>query len=269
VKIVLWIGNEENQRALACKLADNFKIVGIVTETRSEKKSKVTLRKVVNKLFSMTFLRKVDRAWFGMKDEYARSFPYYPSVDRIDVENINLEQVKKFTNSKSPDLVLVSGTRLVKQELLNIESRIGILNLHTGLSPYIKGGPNCTNWCISTSQFHLIGNTIMWIDAGIDSGDLICTEFTLFDGTENLLDIHFKVMEHAHEIYIKAVQFLESGEMKRVPQVNIGSGRTYYSKDWGGIQKYKLIKNLPKFRASITRGDISERRENIEVVSLG
>ena len=78
-----------------------------------------------------------------------------------------------------------------------------ILNLHTGISPYIKGGPNCTNWCIATKQFEKIGNTIMWLDKGIDTGELLTTENTKFNSTDkSLLKIHMRVMNHAHDLYI-------------------------------------------------------------------
>jgi len=37
-------------------------------------------------------------------------------------------------------------------------------------------------WCLAKNWLHLIGNTVMWIDPGIDSGDLLSTERTPLDG---------------------------------------------------------------------------------------
>ena len=181
MKVVLWIGNESNQKALACKIADRFSVAGIVRETRKTK-SKITLKKLFEKIIEKLFLSTIAKSWFGMKGNYEKKFPSYPDTKILDVENINSNEAYQFSLDLNPDLIIVSGTRLVKEKMLSIEPKLGILNLHTGLSPYVKGGPNCTNWCIATEQFHLIGNTIMWIDLGIDTGNILSTEFTNLTG---------------------------------------------------------------------------------------
>ena len=86
----------------------------------------------------------------------SKGYPIYSHVNSIIVENINSNESYEFSNKLNPDLIIVSGTRLVKEKLLSIPTTIVILDLHTGLSPYIKGGPNCTNWCIATNKFHLL-----------------------------------------------------------------------------------------------------------------
>ena len=138
--------------------------------------------------------------------------------------------------------------RLIKEQMFKINPRIGIANLHIGLSPYIKGCANWTNWCIATKQFHLIGNIVMWIDKGIDSGNLLFTELTLLSGYENLCELHFKVMEHAHKLYIKAIDFLINGKIQSIPQNQIEEGKIYLTKDWTLKQKIGIIKNFTQFK---------------------
>jgi methionyl-tRNA formyltransferase len=105
--------------------------------------------------------------------------------------------------------------------MLSIKPSIGILNLHTGLSPYVKGGPNSTNWCIANNELYLIGNTIMWIDEGIDPGNIVTTEITEFTGDERLTDVHIKVMDHGHNLYLKAIDNLAQGRPSSVDQKTI------------------------------------------------
>ncbi|MBK7956944.1 MAG: hypothetical protein IPK03_01810 [Bacteroidetes bacterium] len=50
-----------------------------------------------------------------MKSFYNRAYPNYPQVNIIDVENINSDHVYQFTKDLEPDLIIVSGTRLVKE----------------------------------------------------------------------------------------------------------------------------------------------------------
>lgn len=267
MRIVLWIGNESNQKALANKIHEKFQIAGIVTESRVSKR-KLTLKIIIQKIYEKLFLKEIGRSWFGMLSFYNKKFPAYPDVPRLDVENINSENVFDFTTELKPDLVVVSGTRMIKKKLLSIKPTIGILNLHTGLSPYIKGAPNCTNWCIATGQYHMIGNTVMWIDEGIDSGNLMATEFTVFNGDESLAELHIKVMEHAHDLYIRSIESIRAGVTNNVRQVEIAEGITYYNKQWGLKEKKSLLKNLPVFRAAHASGKVIENRRSIKVIHI-
>lgn len=145
-----------------------------------------------------------------------------------------------------PDMVLVSGTDLLQQPLIDLMGRHGrVMNLHTGLSPYVRGGPNCTNWALALGGFDLIGNTVMWIDAGIDSGNLVATERTPLDGRETLGQLHLKVMEHAHDLYCRAYRRAADGdELPSVPQASIAKGRLFLSKDWTAGRMLEAVTNF-------------------------
>lgn len=253
MKLVLWIGNDPNQYALAHKLAAQFDVVGIVLETKSNppKKKKLTFSMFVSKVLVRLFYKKIPATWFTLMDEYRVAYPNLPATKVFKVNNINDSETKTLTEELSPDLIVVSGTYLVKKETLSTKSKHGIVNLHTGLSPYIKGGPNCTNWCIATRQFELIGNTIMWIDEGIDSGNLILTEQTPFTSNESLLEVHRKVMNHAHDLYLRAINNIENNTAQNVPQDNIGSGSIYYTKDWTWKAHAALLRNFKNFKNQV------------------
>jgi folate-dependent phosphoribosylglycinamide formyltransferase PurN len=267
MKIILWIGNEPNQKALANKLHSVFPITGIVLETRISKR-KFTLRLILEKVIEKIFLSSIWKSWWGMLEYYEKKYPNYPKTEILEVENINSEKAYDFTKECKPDLILVSGTRMIKENMLAIHPSIGILNLHTGLSPYVKGGPNCTNWCIANKNFHLIGNTIMWIDKGIDTGNILTTEFTSLSGDENLPELHLKVMEHAHDLYINAVKFLETGNKQSIKQSDIANGSTFYTKQWTLKQKINLAKNYSLLRKQYENGIISNKQKDIKTIEI-
>lgn len=267
MNLLLWIGNESNQKALANKLAKDFNIIGIVTESRQHKR-KITLKRIINSFYEKIFLSAINKAWWGMKDYYEKKYSNYPQVNRIDVENINSKKAYDFSMGLNPDLIIVSGTRMVKPKMLSVTTKSGILNLHTGLSPYIKGGPNCTNWCIATKQYHLVGNTIMWIDEGIDTGNIVTTELTKIDWSKSLLDIHVAVMEHAHKLYVKAIKFIEEGNVSNVKQSDICDGKTYYTKEWKLDNKRDLIRNLRTVKKNKIEGLIIEKSKEIRTVEI-
>jgi len=265
MKIVLWIGNESHQKALAGKIHSNFPIAGIVTETRKRTR-KFTFHKAFEKIIEKLFLPSIDKSWNEMKAYYDRLFPHYPDTEILDVENINSSNVYDFTKKFNADLILVSGTRIIKEQLLSLNPKIGILNLHTGLSPYIKGGPNCTNWCISMGQFELIGNTIMWIDKGIDTGNIVNSGFTEFSGNETLSEVHIKVMEHAHNLYINSLKNISESRQLNVSQSSIGPGKTYFNKEWGLKEKRSLIKNMKEFNSFFKNGNNKKAQDKLVTV---
>ncbi len=267
MNLLLWLGNESNQKALANKLANDFNIVGIVTESRHHKR-KITLNKILHSLYEKIFLSAINKAWWGMKDYYDHKYTDYPLIKRINVENINSEEAYNFSKNLKPDLIIVSGTGLVKDKMLSVKAKKGILNLHTGLSPYIKGGPNCTNWCIATKQYHLVGNAVMWIDEGIDSGNIVTTELTKIDWSKSLLEIHIAVMEHAHQLYIKAIKFIEEGYTSNIKQSDIGDGKTYYTKEWKLKNKRDLVRNFNELQKNNRRERIIEKTSKIKTIEI-
>ncbi|MBK7956943.1 MAG: hypothetical protein IPK03_01805, partial [Bacteroidetes bacterium] len=95
--------------------------------------------------------------------------------------------------------------------MLSIRPKIGILNLHRAVSIYQKGD-RIAPIGASPRNTYMIGNTIMWIDAGIDTGNIITTECTPLTGEEDLSQIHIKVMDRAHELYLKALRYLAAGK---------------------------------------------------------
>ncbi len=265
MKIVAWVCNQSNQKALINKIQKLYPIAAIITETPKSKR-KITFKLLFNALIEKTLLRRTSKLWWDTLKYYDNKFPEFPELSKLNVENINSEEAYNFTTALKPDLIIVSGTRMVKSKMLSIQPTIGIINLHTGLSPYIKGGPNCTNWCIAQQKFHLIGNTIMWIDAGIDSGNFLSTEFTPLAGTETLLELHIKVMDHAHQLYCEAIKYLIDGGRRSVPQISIDKGTIYYSSQWNLKQKYLLLKNFKKFKASVFSDNIKNLRKDVTTI---
>jgi len=273
MKIVLLCGNQSNQAALANKVANQFDLAGVVLEKRKPKKlSRISFLELFNKVLDRTLFSGIRNVWFHLLEYYDRRFPSLPNVKQITVTQINSETTVDFIKEIQPDLLMVSGTSMVKEKILNLPVQKGILNLHTGLSPYIKGGPNCTNWCLATHQIHLIGNTVMWIDAGIDSGNIITTELTEFSGDENLLQIHIKVMEHAHDLYLRSLKVIENNfeNCPNIKQASITEGKTYYTRMWGVKQKWKILSLFltGRFRKEVLSEDYKRKRMKIMTVPL-
>jgi methionyl-tRNA formyltransferase len=270
MKIVLLCGNQHNHIALAHKVAAKHDLIGIILEDKPAKG--VTLFNAIPKIIDKLFFSKISNAWRNLMLHYKNSYKGFPQTEIFKTSSINTTRVIEIIELLKPDLIMVSGTSLIRKPLIEMKFPKGIINLHTGISPYVKGGPNCTNWCLANDKFHLIGNTIMWIDAGIDSGNLIATETTEFTGKENLFEIHLKVMEHAHQLYLKVIEQIQKDSSKcpSVKQVEIGEGKLFLTKMWGFSKKKALLKNISnsRFQKKILSADYKVKKSNLKLVKI-
>jgi methionyl-tRNA formyltransferase len=114
----------------------------------------------------------------------------------------------------------------------------------------------------------MIGNTIMWIDKGIDTGNIITTECTSFNGTESLLDVHTKVMEHGHDLYVRAVEQLIAGKRPNVKQGDIAAGTTYYTRQWTLKERFNLKNNFKQFNTTINSEAYKKMKASLTTVPL-
>jgi methionyl-tRNA formyltransferase len=269
MKIILLCGNKSNQHALAAKIAARFNLVGIVKE---ERKEKTTFQPVdlLSKILNRFLFYKIASSWHHLLSHYEKNYEEPKQVSTLVTGVINSQEVLDFIKKLEPDLVMVSGTSLIRTGILELKPSKGIINLHTGLSPYVKGGPNCTNWCIANNTLHLIGNTIMWIDKGIDSGNIITSATVPLDGTESLDVLHFKVMEHAHQLYLDVLHALQFDfeNCSSVKQQDIGEGSLFLTKMWNFKAKLNFMCNLIGLKKRIRAAQGSELQRNLKLVRL-
>lgn len=89
-------------------------------------------------------------------------------IKRGEINDDHFFQEMKLLN---PHLVIVYGASILKKPLLSaFPGRI--LNVHLGLSPYYRG--TATNfWPLVAGNPACVGATFMYIDAGIDTGEII------------------------------------------------------------------------------------------------
>jgi len=270
MRVVIVCGNNSNQKALAYKVSSNFNVVGIVVESKKQKNKYFTFKDKFIRIWERFKYFKIHNAWKNLMNHYQSIYPSFNNKNIKFVENINDKSVVPFIKHLEPDTIIVSGTRMIKAPFFEIKPKKGVLNLHTGISPYIKGGPNCTNWCISENKFHFIGNTVMWIDEGIDTGNIITTEQTPLRGNESLFQIHLKVMDHAHDLYLRSIEVVRNNfeNCPSVCQKSIGKGKIYYTNMWRSSQKKLLLKNFKNFNDSMNSLKYIERSSKLTLVKL-
>lgn len=264
MRVVILTNGQGNQKALACRIAERSEVAAIIVSRnipRSRPNAAKRFRLLINSAAGRTVGRPFVDAWYEMIAAYEAEFPWFPVKNVIEVSNVNDDETVQAIKKYSPDLIAVSGTNLVGRKVIEAaRSARGIVNLHTGISPYVRGGPNCTNWCLAKEWFHLIGNTVMWLDIGIDTGNIIATEQTPLDGSETLTALHKKVMDHAHLMYKNTIAAIGlNSPVPSIPQATVANGSHFNSVDWTAREMRRALYNFRHSYRNYFTGAVIDR----------
>ena len=89
----------------------------------------------------------------------------------IQKGEINNLETTKLIKDFNPELIVTYGCSIIKPKLIDLFKN-KIINVHLGISPYYRGAG--TNFhALVNNEFHFFGYTIMYIDKGIDTGEII------------------------------------------------------------------------------------------------
>ena len=167
-------------------------------------------------------------------------------IATLCVPDINDPRAVNFVQRHAPDIVCVNGTNLLREPMLALIPFIplGIINLHTGLSPYTRGG-NCNLFALLEGHPEWVGVTVHHIDPGIDSGDLILTAQVPMETDDNYDMIDARTFHLGIELLVQAVRQLAEKRAERVRQWTEGRlylGRTGFV--YEPFQRYEVNQRL-------------------------
>jgi hypothetical protein len=235
LRIMILCGRSARHLHVANALCQAGEAVAIVQETGGEWKLKKTLKKLrPDNLFRKAWRWLRDRRRYAGNPEAKFFFPQGAArLDRPElvreVPHINHPDVVKLARELKPDLICVFGTSLIRGDLLN-EGRLGIINLHGGLSPEYRGA-DCTFWALYNGEPEKIGCTLHYIDAGIDTGRLIAHISPEVREGDGELELFWRAVQDGAVVYAEAVARLAKGEQLGLAQP--GKGRLYQVRDRG------------------------------------
>lgn len=116
----------------------------------------------------------------------------------------------------APDLVAVAAFgQLLPREMLDLPP-LGCINVHPSLLPKYRGAAPL-NWTIIQGETRT-GVTIMRMDEGMDSGDILLQEETPVGSGETFGELHDRLARMGAELLLKTVRMTEEGTVRRTPQ---------------------------------------------------
>lgn len=113
--------------------------------------------------------------------------------------------------------VVIAYGQILSRAVLDVP-RLGCLNIHASLLPKYRGAAPIQAPIKAGDPE--TGVTIMFMDEGLDTGDILLTVRTPLDGTETGGALHDRLAEMAPAALEQALDLLASGNPPRTPQDN-------------------------------------------------
>src|SRR5580698_4014956 len=115
-----------------------------------------------------------------------------------------------------PDLIVVAAYgQILTKDILNLP-RYGCLNLHTSLLPKYRGASPIHS-AIAAGE-RQSGVTIMWMDEGLDTGDILSQETVTIRRHETAQTLHDRLATIGADALLKALPLIETSNAPRERQ---------------------------------------------------
>ena len=201
----------------------------------------------------------------------------FSPVKQIGIDNnVEILQPKKMKDEEvinkikevNPDLiVVVAYGKILPKEIIDIP-KYGIINVHSSLLPKYRGASPIHSAILNGDAE--TGVSIMYIEEGLDSGDVILREYCEITEDDTLGTLHDKLKELGADGLTKALKLIENGEVQAEEQDDSKATlvkpitKEQAKIDWNNTKEviYNQIRGLNPFPAAYT---FNEKGENIKI----
>ena len=154
----------------------------------------------------------------------------YSEAESLGIKNIyqpaNLrrENFEHILCSEDPDLIaVVAYGKLLPEYVLNYP-KYGCINVHGSLLPKYRGAAPM-QWCLIDGESET-GITTMYMDKGLDTGDMLLSESIPLTDADNFGTVHDRLAALGGKLLCETVKRAIDGTLERIPQ---GESTTHYA----------------------------------------
>ena len=152
---------------------------------------------------------------------------YTPVKEVAISKNIPIFQPEKVRNNEdfinilkeiNPDVIcVVAYGKILPKEILDIP-KYGCINVHASLLPKYRGAAPI-QWAILNGDKET-GITTMYMDVGMDTGDMILTEKVQIGENETTGELWDRLAKIGGKLLVETLKQIENGTAPRIPQGN-------------------------------------------------
>ena len=258
MKAVIFTSNSIRHKYFANSLSKYLDDLLVVSECRENDEFNESYGENNNITKHFKNRNEIEQKYFKDNDQFdSKCIPIlYKEVNH----NFIYEKIKKY----DPDVMIVFGSSIIREPLLSLSKKNKFLNLHLGLSPYYKG--NATNfWPFINNELEFLGSTILHIDSGIDTGDIITHVRPKIEKNDNVHTIGCKIIQESVKKMGMILNLIkENREINRIPQWNIKNEKIYKLKDFN----QEILENyLKKIEDGIIEKFLSQEEREFKIIN--
>ena len=134
---------------------------------------------------------------------------FQPEKVKLDYEEIVLAR---------PDIIITCAYGQIIPKVLLDLPRLGCINVHASLLPYLRGGAPLHHAIID--GYKETGVTIMYMDEAMDTGDIISSVTYPLKDTDTVGTVHDNLMEMGANLLMETLTSIIKGTNKRIKQDN-------------------------------------------------
>lgn len=188
---VVFMGTPEFSCPILESLIENCNVIGVVTQPDKEVGRKKEIKYPPIKELAIKNNIKV----------------FQPEKIRIDYQDIlNL----------NPDIIITCAYGQIIPKAILDYPKYGCINVHASLLPKLRGGAPIHHAIID--GYNETGITIMYMDVGMDSGDIISYEKTEILDTDTVGTLHDRLSIMGQKLLIKTLPSIINGTNSRIKQ---------------------------------------------------
>lgn len=116
----------------------------------------------------------------------------------------------------NPDIIVTCAYGQIVPEIILNNPKYGCINVHASLLPKLRGGAPIHKAIIN--GYDKTGITIMYMDKGMDTGDMISKVEVKIENTDTAESLHDKLQEAAVPLLLKTLPDIINGTNKREKQ---------------------------------------------------
>ena len=140
-------------------------------------------------------------------------------------DKIRTEEFARYLDEIDPELIVVVAYGKILPKFVLDKPRYGCVNAHASLLPKYRGAAPIQRAIMDGERE--TGVTAMYMDEGLDTGDMILTRRVEIADGDDFFDVHDKLAKAASEAIVETIKRIKDGTVTRTPQPD---GATYAHK---------------------------------------
>jgi methionyl-tRNA formyltransferase len=169
-----------------------------------------------------------------------------PTIIPIPTGQLNSADTLKSLQAQQPDIIILFGSSLIGRDIMECFPN-RIFNLHVGLSGKYRGS-SCNFWPIYDGRLDCLGATLLKINAGIDSGEILEQETISIVEGDTEQSLMGKSLIMGVDLTIQALDQWFKGKQEISPLER--NGKLFQKKDFTPKAVFKVKKMVESSQLS-------------------